>query len=247
MAGCDLRNHPRACSIAQTRYRRPECTGCATGEKNLKAEATKAEMPVSNVLQTTTNGIGERQLGPNEKNDHHGKEERVDKEMLGKSILRVLGQKGAMSVSALKNFAARTATKEEFRSAVDELARMGKVNTKAGAREGSLKVWLADTSEPGTAAAKKAATPRVASKRRRNVNQRQTDISAIAPSQAPGKIPPKNGGGRTNIADLDRLGSLQQQVAQLTRQLAAQASVDRELTDIIGLSAGWLHERMATA
>ncbi|MHB9155647.1 MAG: hypothetical protein ACYC5N_08135, partial [Endomicrobiales bacterium] len=131
------------------------------------------------------------------------KEERVDKEALGASILRVLGTKGAMSVSALKNFAANRTPKEEFRAAVDELARTGKINTKAGAREGSLKVWLAGEeprSVPAGPAAKKAAKPRAAAKRQRNVKQRQTDISAIAPSKAPGKIPPKNGVGTVPAA-----------------------------------------------
>ena len=66
----------------------------------------------------------------------------MDREMTKNAILRVLERKGGMNISTLKNFSGQYASKEEFKAALDELTREGKINMKCGIREGSFKVWL---------------------------------------------------------------------------------------------------------
>lgn len=46
MPRCDLENHPKACAITQSKYKRPECKGCPTGAKHLRT-APGAALPVS--------------------------------------------------------------------------------------------------------------------------------------------------------------------------------------------------------
>lgn len=137
------------------------------------------------------------------------KEETVDKETIKTGILRVLGRKGAMSISAMKNFAANRASKEEYQAALDELARTGKINTKQGLREGSLIAWVPGAAPPGPAGGEKkptAPTALGAAKRQRNVKQRQTDKSSRVPAVS-GSPPPKKGGGRTSASGLQFRGT----------------------------------------
>lgn len=91
-----------------------------------------------------------------------GKEGSVDQEKVKENIVRVLGRKGPMAVSTLKNFAAAKESKEDFRAAVDALAGEGKIATKQGSREGSLTISLpgAPTPTEKTPKKKTASTPR---------------------------------------------------------------------------------------
>ena len=122
------------------------------------------------------------------------KEESMEQETIRNGILRVLERKGAMSVSILKNFTAARAPKKEFQFALDELARTGKINTKAGIREGSLKVWLSGAPDSRGPVAEKA--PAQGEKKIGRLTEKKTPAVAV-----PGSPPQKNGGRRTRSAD----------------------------------------------
>ena len=136
MKRCDLANHPRACVIAQMKYRRKECDGCDAGEKNARTEAEKAATPGPSVSDSRGNETIQQKR----------EEGKVDQETLKNSILRVLGRRGEMNISTLKNFAGQEASREEFQKTIDELSISGKIVKKAGIREGSFRVCLPGTS-----------------------------------------------------------------------------------------------------
>lgn len=154
---CDLANHPKACVITQSRYRRLECAGCTTGEKHLAAAAPDAPETIPTKSEPTP---------------RYEKETPVDHEAAKEAILRVLKRKGAMTSSLLKNYAACKTTKEFFQAALDELVKAGQIHAKPGQREGSITIWLSGSPEPSD---KKAAAPSnkstVPSKRTRAVNR----------------------------------------------------------------------------
>jgi hypothetical protein len=130
LSNCDLERFPRQCAITQQQYPRPECKDCKAGQENVAKAATP--VPRGNeTIRTKKEEVKE-----------------VDQDTAKNSILRVLGRRGNSSISVLKNFAARGASKEEFQTAINDLVREGKISTKKGAREGSLTAWLSGTPEP---------------------------------------------------------------------------------------------------
>jgi len=133
--GCDLERHPKSCVITQLNYPRTECRECATGKKNDGIVAAKMA------------GESPRPVPRGNETIRTKKEEgEVSNETLRNAILRVLGRKGEMNISTLKNFAGQWASKEEFQKTIDELSISGKIVKKAGIREGSFKVCLPGTS-----------------------------------------------------------------------------------------------------
>ena len=133
--GCDLERHPKSCVITQLNYPRTECRECATGKKNDGIVAAKMA------------GESPRPVPRGNETIRTKKEEgEVSNETLRNAILRVLGRKGEMNISTLKNFAGQWASKEEFQKTIDELSISGRIVKKAGIREGSFKVRLPGTS-----------------------------------------------------------------------------------------------------
>jgi hypothetical protein len=106
---CDLKNHPKACVITQTKYKRPECKGCTTGEKHLRAQSPSAHAPTDT----------------NEKNDLTEKKEAPVATDLRQRILEtIIRRQPCSSAPILQNL--RISAKE-FRPIAEELAQEKKI------------------------------------------------------------------------------------------------------------------------
>ena len=167
MKPCDLQRHPKACAITQQKYRRTECDGCKTGQGNV----AKAATPVPRGNETT---------------QPKKEEVKVNNETLRNAILRVLGRKGEMNISTLKNFAGQEASKEEFQKTIDELSISGRIVKKAGIREGSFKVCLPGTSGSPPSNAVRKQEPSKADGDPRPAAPRKPKEKAIKPAAGDG-------------------------------------------------------------
>jgi hypothetical protein len=160
--GCDLERFPRQCAITQQKYPRPECKECKKGQENM----AKAATPVPR---------GNETIQPKKE------EVKVSNETLRNAILRVLGRKGEMNISILKNFAGQEASKEEFQKTIDELSISGRIVKKAGIREGSFKVCLPGNSGSPTSNAVRKPEPSKADGDSRPAASRKPKEKAINP------------------------------------------------------------------
>jgi hypothetical protein len=199
VAVCDLAKHPKACSVAQSRYPRPECAGCEAGKKNDAITAERLAKEAPPVPRETIRA--ERETIQPKKEEVGG----VDQEKMREGILRVLGRKGMMTISNLKLFTAREESKEDFRAAVDALAREGKVVTKDGVRAGTLSLWLPGTAAPPEGKKKEPPSEKKAPsavKYQRNIKKRQIDSSTATASPPPGNGGFQNRTVKSLVADL---------------------------------------------
>lgn len=239
---CPYVNDVKNCIAVRRTGPPARCMNCKPGREN---EEKAAEM-LNNDIQRNASSHNER------------REKKMDRETLKNGILRVLGRKGVMCGSSLKNFAGRLASKEEFQAVIENLAGDGKIVTKDGARPGSLTVWLPgglDTKspEPGKKAAPPAAkvtrsSPATeTSKKPRAVNR--PPVVVPAPPDASGNKPPKNGGGGegTGGTNYAALGDLHNSYASLVSALIEkdQAGIDGCLDDIALAALSWRCERRA--
>ncbi len=144
--GCDLANHPRACVIAQTRYARPECKSCATGEKNLRAQAGEPGRPPADSNKDLTEKK-EAAPVPTKKDP---------KEKILGLIERAHADGKAITSSLMMQRCALTSS--AARAAVEELLSAGKIREWHGPRNATL-YTLPDAPNPFPAGEASAKVP----------------------------------------------------------------------------------------
>lgn len=209
MPRCDLESHPRACVITQSKYKRPECRGCATGEKHLRAvEGAASPVPVKNIPEIIP--AAPDPIQPEKKETPVA----TDKKDL---ILKRIENEKRCTKSRLMNFCGATA--DQVAEATKVLEAEGKIKSHPGIREGSVIYTLPGIpkdyeGEPISPAKKKTpATPPIK-------KSAKAELPVSAPRKSSG-----NGVYAAAIADLE------------ARRTAALDQVEKIDTALAGLRA----------